>query len=130
MKKIAFILFALVLSTGLIIAQDAKKAPKVEFKKNNHDFGKISESVGTASIDFTFKNVGSAPLLIQRVQTTCGCTSPEYTNEPVLPGKEGKIKITYSTTNRVGTFNKDITVFTNVPDTIYRLSIKGEVLRK
>lgn len=130
MKKIAFILFALVLSTGLIIAQDAKKAPKVEFKKNTHDFGKIAESVGTASVDFTFKNVGSAPLLIQRVQTTCGCTSPEYTNEPVLPGKEGKIKITYSTTNRIGTFNKDITVFTNVPDTIYRLSIKGEVLRK
>ena len=82
------------------------------------------------SFDFTFKNIGSAPLLIQRVQTTCGCTSPEYTNEPVLPGKEGKIKITYSTVGRIGTFDKDITVFTNVSDTIYRLSIKGEVLRK
>lgn len=130
MKKIAFILFALVLSTGLIMAQDAKKAPKVEFKKNTHDFGKVAESAKSISFNFTFKNIGSAPLLIQRVQTTCGCTSPEYTSEPVLPGKEGKIKITYSTVDRVGTFNKDITIFTNVPDTIYRLTIKGEVLRK
>lgn len=130
MKKIVFILFALVLSTGFIIAQDAKKAPKVEFKNDKHDFGKVAESAKSVSFDFTFKNIGSAPLLIQRVQTTCGCTSPEYTNEPVLPGKEGKIKITYSTVGRIGTFDKDITVFTNVSDTIYRLSIKGEVLRK
>lgn len=130
MRKIAFILFALVLSAGFILAQDAKKAPKVEFKKDTHDFGKVAESDNEVSYEFLFKNIGAAPLLIQRVQTTCGCTSPEYTNEPILPGKEGKIKITYSTVGRIGTFSKDITVFTNVSDTIYRLTVKGEVLRK
>jgi len=130
MKKIVFILFALALSAGFTVAQDSKKEPKVKFTKDTHDFGKVAESANSVSHEFTFKNTGTAPFLIQRVQTTCGCTSPEYTNEPVLPGKEGKIKITYSTVGRVGTFNKDITVFTNVSDTIYRLIIKGEVLRK
>ncbi|WP_108821874.1 DUF1573 domain-containing protein [Dysgonomonas sp. Marseille-P4361] len=129
MKKIVFILFALVLSTSLVVAQSAKKEPKVEFKKSSHDFGKVAESSKTVTCEFTFKNIGSAPFLIQRVQASCGCTTPEYTNEPVLPGKEGKIKVSYSTTGRPGTFSKDIHVFSNVADTVYRLTIKGEVLR-
>ncbi|EGK00629.1 MULTISPECIES: DUF1573 domain-containing protein [Dysgonomonas] len=130
MKKIGLILFALVLSTGFIAAQDGKKAPKVTFQKAVHDFGKVAESAGSVSCEFTFKNTGTAPFLIQRVQASCGCTTPDYTNEPVLPGKEGKIKVTYSTTGRPGTFSKDVTVFSNVPDSIYRLNIKGEVIRK
>lgn len=130
MKKIGLILFALILSTGFIAAQDGKKAPKATFENSVHDFGKIAESAGSVSCEFTFKNVGTAPFLIQRVQASCGCTTPDYTNEPVLPGKTGKIKVTYSTTGRPGTFNKDITVFSNVPDSIYRLNIKGEVIRK
>ncbi|MDR1884440.1 MAG: DUF1573 domain-containing protein [Prevotella sp.] len=130
MKKIGLILFALVLSAGFIIAQNDKKAPKIVFEKAVHDFGKVTESAGSVSCEFRFKNTGTAPFLIQRVQASCGCTTPEYTNEPVLPGKEGKIKVTYSTTDRIGTFNKDVTVFSNVPDSIYKLNIKGEVTRK
>lgn len=129
MKKIVFILFALAFSTSLIISQDSKKEPKVEFTANSHDFGKIAESSKTATCEFKFKNVGTAPLLIQRVAASCGCTTPEYTSEPVLPGKEGKIKVSYSTVGRPGTFSKDIHVFTNVADTVYRLTIKGEVIR-
>lgn len=130
MKKIGFILLALVLSTGFIAAQNGKKAPKATFKKQVHDFGKVAESAGNVTCEFTFKNTGTAPFIIQRVQTTCGCTTPDYTKEPVLPGKEGTIKVTYSTIGRVGTFNKDVTIFSNVPDSIYKLTIKGEVTRK
>lgn len=107
-----------------------KNAPKAEFAKEVHDFGKVEESAGTVSTEFTFKNVGKSPLIIQRVQASCGCTTPEYTNEPVLPGKTGVIKVTYSTVGRPGVFNKDVTVFTNVPDAVYKVHIKGEVIRK
>ena len=133
MKKIGFILFALVLSTNFMLAQATgfnKNTPKAEFTKEIHDFGKIEESAGTVSTEFTFKNTGKAPLIIQRVQASCGCTTPEYTNEPILPGKTGTIKVTYSTTGRPGVFNKDVTIFTNVPDTVYKVKIKGEVIRK
>lgn len=132
MKKIGFIMFMLVLSAGFAFAQTDvnKKTPKAEFTKTVHDFGKIEESAGTVTTEFSFKNTGSAPLLLQRVQTSCGCTTPEYTNEPVLPGKTGKIKVTYSTIGRPGTFNKEVTIFTNVPDAIYKIYIKGEVIRK
>lgn len=133
MKKIGFILLALVLSTSFMLAQATgvnKNAPKAEFSKEIHDFGKVEESAGTVTTEFTFKNTGNAPLIIQRVQASCGCTTPEYTNEPILPGKTGTIKVTYSTVGRVGVFNKDVTVFTNVPDTVYKVKIKGEVIRK
>ncbi|MDR0824681.1 MAG: DUF1573 domain-containing protein [Prevotella sp.] len=130
MKKIGFILLALVLSTGFIMAQDGSKAPKAVFAKDAHDFGKVDESAGTVTCEFVFKNEGTAPLIVQRVQTTCGCTTPDYTKEPVLPGKTGSIKVTYSTTGRLGIFNKEITVFTNVSDSIYKVRIKGEVIRK
>lgn len=132
MKKIGIILFILVLSASFSFAQTEtnKKSPKVEFVKNTHDFGKVEESAGTVSTEFVFKNTGKAPLIIQRVQASCGCTTPEYTKEPVLPGKTGVIKVTYSTVGRPGTFNKEVTIFTNVPDDIYKVHIKGEVIRK
>jgi len=130
MKKIGFILFVLLFSLGIASAQNGKKSPQAVFEKSVHEFGKIAENAGTVSCEFKFKNTGDAPLIIQRVRTTCGCTTPDYTKEPILPGKEGKITVTYSTVGRPGTFNKEITVFTNVPDSIYKLQIKGEVIRK
>lgn len=83
------------------------------------------ESAGTVSTEFTF-NTGKAPLIIQRVRASCGCTTPEYTNEPILPRKTGTIKVTYSTTGRPGVFNKDVTIFTNVPDTVYKVKKRSK----
>ncbi len=134
MKRIGFLLFVLVLSTSFIAAQSDnktnKKVPKAEFKSGEHDFGKIKESDGSATCVFTFKNVGDAPLIIQRVQASCGCTTPDYTAEPVLPGKEGQITVKYNAKGRPGAFDKKLTVFTNVPSEVYILTIKGEVLLK
>lgn len=129
MKKISFILLALVLCTGLAFAQDNSKKPKPVFPKTVYDFGKVSESLGTVSCEFPFKNEGDAPLIITRVQASCGCTTPDYTKEPILPGKTGVIKVNYSTTGRPGAFDKRVTVFTNVTDSVNILTIKGEVIK-
>ena len=127
MKKIAFLVLSVFLCTALVNAQEK---PAARFQQTTHDFGKIAEEIGSAVYEFTFTNAGNAPLIINRVATTCGCTTPSYTNVPVLPGKTGKIAISYSTPGRVGSFSKDIRVFTNVPDSVYTLTIKGEVLPK
>lgn len=130
MKRIAFLLLSLALSVSFTVAQNKKAAPKAEFVSGVHDFGKIKESDGNVTCTFKFKNIGDAPLIIQRVQATCGCTSPSYTKEPVLPGKEGEIKVVYSAAGNVGAFEKRLTVFTNAPDEVYILTIKGEVQLK
>lgn len=130
MKKITLVLLTLIMSLGLVAAQnnnDAKQ-PKADFKSLSHNFGKVAEEVGTVTTEFEFTNTGKAPLVIQDVRVTCGCTTPAYTREPVLPGKKGIIKVSYSTIGRVGPIDRKVTVFTNVPDAVYTLAISGEVL--
>lgn len=129
MKKLGFVLLTMVLSFGLAFAQKNTNADgNANFTTTVHDFGKVAEEAGSVSCEFKFTNTGTKPLLIQDIRTTCGCTTPSYTKDPVLPGGEGVIKVTYSTRGRVGTIDKKVTVFTNEPDKVYTLQIKGEVL--
>jgi hypothetical protein len=126
MKKVGFILLFSLIMTGLAFAQK----PAMEFQKTEHNFGTIKEEIGAVTTQLTFKNTGDAPIIIQRVSSSCGCTTPSYTRQPILPGKEGTISAQYSTVRRPGTFNKTIRVYTNIPDTVYVLTIKGNVTPK
>lgn len=127
MKKISLTLLLIIVMSGVLFAQNK---PEVTFKKNVHDYGSIKEEVEVAVSEFEFTNTGKSPVVIQRVIASCGCTSPSYTREPVLPGKSGEIKVAYSTSFRPGTFQKNIRIYTNVPDTVYTLTIKGNVIPK
>ncbi|MDR3245680.1 MAG: DUF1573 domain-containing protein [Prevotellaceae bacterium] len=100
---------------------------KIQFSEVKHDFGNIKEVDGPASHVFAFKNTGKAPLVIQNVETSCGCTSPEYTKEPVLPGKSGFVKATFDPTGRPYTFDKNLTVISNAENNRVVLGIKGNV---
>ena len=127
MKKASlFVLFTVLMASTAFAQQKAE----MNFKRTEHNFGTIKEEIGSVSTQFDFTNTGKSPLIIQRVSASCGCTTPSYTKEPVLPGKTGKISVTYSTVRRPGTFNKTIRVYTNVPDTVYVLTIKGSVTPK
>lgn len=127
MKKVSLIVLFAVLVSGMAFAQ---QKPEMDFKRTEHNFGTIKEEMGSVSTQFEFTNTGKSPLIIQRVSASCGCTTPSYTKEPILPGKKGTISATYSTVRRPGTFNKTIRVYTNVPDTVYVLTIKGNVTPK
>ncbi|MGI6073353.1 MAG: DUF1573 domain-containing protein [Fermentimonas sp.] len=126
MKRISLVFLLSVFAIGLALAQQ----PQMKFVKNEHDFGTIKEEIGAVTTKFEFTNTGDSPLIIQRVSASCGCTTPSYTREPILPGKKGAISAKYSTVRRPGTFNKTIRVYTNVPDTVYVLTIKGNVTPK
>jgi hypothetical protein len=101
--------------------------PKITFDKIVHDFGKVKEADGAAVHDFTFKNTGTAPLIIQNVTTTCGCTTPEWTKQPIPPGSEGFIKVSYDVRGRPGAIDKTITVSSNTKPATTHLRITGEV---
>jgi hypothetical protein len=125
MKKIGIIMVALVLS----LAAMSQKAV-INFQVKSHDFGKVNEEDGKITYVFDFKNDGNAPLVVNRVQASCGCTTPAWTKEPIEPGKSGNITVTYNPAGRPGMFTKTITVYSNASEEQVVLIIKGEVIPK
>ena len=99
---------------------------QIEFDTAVFDFGTIlqGEQVGTT---FTFKNVGKADLIIQKVETSCGCTVPEYDRSPVAPGATGTIRVRFDSDNKEGAQYKTIKVKSNSKDNIFELVLKGNV---
>lgn len=100
--------------------------PAIQFEKTEHDFGKILQGE-QLSYTFYFKNVGNAPLLITSVEKTCGCTSPNYSKEPIAPGESGKITITYDSKGHKGFQNKRVIVKANTNPSETVLRIKAQV---
>ena len=94
------------------------------FVSDSYDFGSLEEGPAAEHV-FTFKNTGKEPLVIQRVQPSCGCTTPDWTKEPVAPGKTGMIKASYGTQGRPGHFEKTMTVVSNAGTKM--VSFKGNV---
>ena len=121
MKKIIFIFTALLCMTA-VIAQQAK--PTFSFGETVHNFGKVEEAKGKVSHSFKFTNTGSLPLVIHNVRASCGCTSPEWSKQPIAPGATGYVKATFDPRNRPGNFNKTITVTANTatPNTVLRIT--------
>jgi len=122
MNKFSVLLLSLVFS---LVAMAQK--PQIHFEKKSYDFGKINENDGKATHVFEFTNNGNAPLVVNKVQASCGCTSPSWTKEPIEPGKKGSITVTYNPAGRPGAFNKTITVYSNSAEDQERLTIQGEV---
>ena len=94
------------------------------------DIGTITRGE-QVNITFRFKNTGDKPLIVQNVLAGCGCTVPERTEEPVMPGKEGFVKAQFNSTNQHGTVNKTIEVLMNTkPSTSHTIAFIGDVKEK
>jgi hypothetical protein len=100
--------------------------PEITFDTLFYDFGNLIEGEKVA-FTFKYKNTGTADLLIFDVYSTCGCTIPSFSKEPVSPGKEGKIEVLFDSANRSGLQNKTITLKLNTPEGEKSLWIKANV---
>ena len=126
MKKI--ILLVAVLVSGIGFSQ-----AKIEFKDkdNTIDYGTVSKDSDSGIRTFEFTNTGNAPLILTNVKSTCGCTIPTFSKDPILPGKTGKIEVKYNM--NPGPIVKTITVESNavnVENGLVAIKIKGLVVVK
>ncbi|MDK2979285.1 MAG: hypothetical protein PWP52_1999 [Bacteroidales bacterium] len=127
MKKRGF--FILIFSLITVFAFAQQRGAKISFEKDIHDFGKIKEDEGMVAYEFIFTNTGNEPLVITNVRATCGCTTPTWTQKPVMPGEKGFVKAAFDPRNRPGNFNKSIIITTNtINKSQVILRIMGEVL--
>lgn len=100
---------------------------EVKIDKTIHDFGTISSSEDDATATFTITNNSKVPLKIINASASCGCTTPEWTKEPIEPGKTGKVTATYKSKNTHGPFTKTVTITTDGNPSSIAVKIKGTV---
>jgi hypothetical protein len=128
MKKLLFATLCLVATAFGANAQSAPAigGASISVNKDTHDYGEIKQGADPYC-QFVVKNTGTAPLIISNAQGSCGCTVPEWSQEPVMPGKTTIIKVKYDT-QRLGMINKSVTLTsnaTNEPSMV--LKIKGNI---
>ena len=120
MKKLLTVL-ALVFATIMVNAQ-----AQIDVNKETHDYGEMVQG-GDPYCEFVVTNTGTEPLIISNAKGSCGCTVPEWTKEPILPGKTSIIKVRYDT-KRVGPINKSVTITSNAENEPTKiLRIKGNI---
>lgn len=92
------------------------KAPKIVFIEDVHDFGKVPQGP-QIQYNFNFTNKGNAPLIIDRVQTSCGCTGATMGEKKEFGKNEtGDIQVTFNTQGREGKQEKTLVVYSNDPE--------------
>jgi hypothetical protein len=125
MKKY-FLFTFLLLAVTVLQAQDGHNhtAEEIELKEAEFDFGKIPQGKPVYHF-FEIVNKGAEALKIENVQSSCGCTTPEWSKEPIAKGASSKIKVGYNSAAE-GSFEKYISIQYNGNHT-KQIKIKGIV---
>ena len=131
MKKLLVFVCVLCMGMGVGLQAQTTKTTypgtgaEIEFEKKAIDFGTLK--VGDVKVvTITYKNIGKKPLILDDVISSCDCTEVEWSKAPVMPGKTGTIKATYTAKN-VGLISKRVTVLSNANTDRVILQLKGEV---
>ncbi|MCH2197883.1 MAG: DUF1573 domain-containing protein [Flavobacteriales bacterium] len=104
------------------------KLPEITFDISEFDYGTIAEGE-VVRHNFKFQNTGDAPLLISKVESTCGCTvMKDWPKEPIQPGENGEIVVEFNSSKREGSQRKKITVLANTVPTKNLIYMTGVVV--
>lgn len=106
---------------------DAKGFPEIQFDTTYYDFGTLIQGE-KAAYTFRFKNTGTADLIIYDAFSTCGCTVPEFSNEPINPGNSGKIDVVFNSEGKRGLQYKTVTLKLNTEQKEKTLTIKANII--
>lgn len=128
MKQLRRIFMVVIATTFISLAS----AQDIDFFTTNHDFGEVKEENGPITYSFQFVNKGTEEVTIREVEASCGCTTPDWSGEAVMPGDTGYVIAQYNPLNRPGKFNKSLTVSYNVGESAKTSSlyIEGNVQPK
>lgn len=124
---------ALALALGVtVVAQDTagygKRGPRLRFDASTHDFGEMRDDSGKVSHNWTFYNDGDEPLEIVGTRPSCGCTASVVSSDPIEPGEQGVLTVTFDPAGQHGTVRKSLTVSSNDPSEPHKLlTIRAKV---
>ena len=121
------LLFVTVAVQAQTTGETKKPSPEMlVLKQVGYDFGKIQQGRPVTHL-FEVSNAGTEDLRIENVQASCGCTTPEWSTDPVKPGGTSIIKVGYNAASE-GPFQKTVTVIFNGNQT-KTIQISGTVFK-
>lgn len=106
---------------------DSSAVAQLQFEAERHDFGEVPEGQ-IVEHTFRFTNTGQVPLLITDARSTCGCTVPEWPEEPIPPGEQGLIMVRFNTEGKLNQQQKPITITANTLPAQTRIYLEGFVV--
>ncbi|MFL9834923.1 DUF1573 domain-containing protein [Chryseobacterium terrae] len=98
----------------------------IALSESNFDFGNIKKGTKVNHV-YEVTNTGTNPLIISEVKPGCGCTAPDFTKEPIMPGKKGKITLSFDSSNFDGAVQKFADVFANVENAPVKLTFNANI---
>ena len=129
MKKLLtlFVCIVLVYTMQAQGVAEKRTVPEtLQLNENNHDFGKIQQG-RPVTTNFTITNTGKETIILDNVMASCGCTTPEWSREPIKPGQSATLKVGYNAATE-GAFNRSVTIMYNNGQT-KSLTISGTVYK-
>jgi hypothetical protein len=107
--------------------EELAKLTTLSFNEMEHDYGTVKQESENVTY-FIVTNTGKKPLIIEKVEASCGCTTPEKPEAPILPGKSDKIKVVFKPKpGQTGEQHKTVTVTANTEPKLTVLNIKAFV---
>lgn len=133
MKRFRILLCGLLLTALLPSVASARKpepAPEgqacLTIESSVHDFGQVPRRGGDLVHEFTYRNTGTAPLVLLRVFSSCSCLRASYSKRPVAPGATGTIRLVYEPhKSEPGAFHKVVQVISNSSEGRVLLTVQG-----
>lgn len=123
-----FVAFLALVSAAIAVAQPADTtATSLVFEEVEWNFGRIEEDGGKVSHTFGYTNTAPHPVSIERVYTSCGCTTGDYSRRPLKAGASEQFTVTFDPDGRPGRFDKRITIVYDQGRGRTILRIKGVV---
>ena len=106
MKKI--LLLAALFTTAFSVSAQQKADEVIKVDMQKHDFGKIKQGTPVTTF-FTITNTSDKPIFIENATAGCGCTTPEFSKEPIAPNATSKLKVGYNAA-AMGHFDKTVSI--------------------
>lgn len=94
--------------------------------ESNYSFGKIKKGDKVEHV-YEITNTGENPLIISEVRPACGCTAPDYTKDPIMPGQKGTITLKFDSASFDGMVSKSAEVFANVEKSPIVISFTADI---
>lgn len=103
-------------------------AQQLHWMQTAINLGTFQEEAGKQEAVFKFVNIGSDPVMINNVRTSCGCTAADYPKNDIVPGDTAVIVVTYDPLGMMGRFEKTVKVYVGKDNYLTTLYISGKVL--